>query len=134
MLDYIEVVIGLILVLILCITFGLIFGSLGSYLGFLAATILVGFRANGDIATGALYGTFVAVLAGVVFTLVMVLMSFFTSMGPGASMMELGFLAIIIGLMVDGLIGSMGALLDHLYGIKPFQKLFLIIKHQLQFF
>ncbi|MDP3065133.1 MAG: DUF5518 domain-containing protein [Methanobacteriaceae archaeon] len=120
--DYIEVVIGLILVLILSITFGLIFGSLGSYLGFLAATILIGYRANGDIATGALYGTFAAVLAGVVFTLVMVLMSFFTSMGPGASMMELGFLAIIIGLMVDGLIGSMGGAIGSFIWNKTFSK------------
>jgi Flp pilus assembly pilin Flp len=41
-------------------------------------------------------------------------------MGPGASMMEMGILAMIIGLMVVGLIGSVGGTLGWLIWAKGF--------------
>jgi hypothetical protein len=108
---YFEIIFGIILVLIFSIILGLVAGSLGSYLGFLVATILVGYRRQGDLVNGALWGASCAVLAGMVFLASMFLMELFGGLGPGASMMEMGFLALIIGLMVDGLIGSVGGAL-----------------------
>jgi len=118
--DYFEVILGIILVLILSIILGLLMGSLGSYLGFLAATMVVGYRSRNDLAKGALWGALCAVLAGVVFMVTMFLMTSLIGFGPGASMMEMGILAMIIGLMVDGLIGSVGGALGWLMWAKGF--------------
>lgn len=109
---------GLFLVLALSIILGLFFGSPGSYLGFLVATLIVGYRSRGDIGTGALQGTVCAVLAGCIFLGAMFLMTLLTGSGPGQSMMEMGVLALIIGLMVDGLIGSVGGALGWLLWSK----------------
>jgi hypothetical protein len=117
--DYFEIILGIILVLLFSIILGLVGGSLGSYLGFLMATILVGYRNQRDLVNGALWGALCAVLGGVVFMVAMFLMELF-GMGPGASMMEMGVLALIIGLMVDGLIGSVGGALGWLLWSKNF--------------
>jgi hypothetical protein len=117
-LDYVEVIIGLILTLTMSIVLGLLFGSPGSYLGFLIATLIVGYQSRENLANGALLGTVCAVLAGVVFMAAMAIMTFLTGTGPGESMMEMGVLGIIIGLMVDGLIGSVGGALGTLLWAK----------------
>jgi hypothetical protein len=115
---YRELIFGTILVLILSISLGFLGGSLGSYLGFLLATLVVGYRSQGDLLNGALQGFSCAVLAGVVFMASMLLMTIVTSYGPGSSMMDMGVLAMIIGLMVDGLIGSVGGALGWFFGTK----------------
>lgn len=120
MYDYLEIILGTILVLFFSIVLGFLGGSLGSYLGFLAATMMVGYRIRGDIGKGALWGALCAVLAGVVFMGTMFLMTLLSGMGPGSSMMEMGILAMIIGLMVDGLIGSVGGALGWIVWAKGF--------------
>lgn len=120
MYDYLEIILGTILVLFFSIFLGFLGGSVGSYLGFLAATMMVGYRIRGDIGKGALWGALCALLAGVVFMVTMFLMTSLMGFGPGASMMEMGILAMIIGLMVDGLIGSVGGALGWLVWAKGF--------------
>jgi hypothetical protein len=118
--DYLDVIFDIILVLISSVVLGLLWGTLGSYLGFLVATMAVGYRNRQNIENGALRGAFCAVLAGVVFMAAMFLMTLLSGMGPGASMMEMGILAMIIGLMVVGLIGSVGGTLGWLIWAKGF--------------
>jgi hypothetical protein len=115
---YQELFFGTILVLILSISLGYLAGSLGSYLGFLLATLVVGYRSQGDLLKGALQGASCAFLAGVVFMAIMFLMTLITGYGPGSSMMEMGVLAMIIGLMVDALIGSVGGALGWFLGTR----------------
>lgn len=115
---YQELIFGTILVLILSISLGLVAGSPGSYLGFFLASLAVGYRSHGDLLKGAVQGASCAVLAGVVFMAFMFLMTLIAGYGPGSSMMEMGVLAMIIGLMVDGLIGSLGGALGWFLGTK----------------
>jgi hypothetical protein len=41
----------------------------------------------------------------------MIIMNLFMSYGPGASMMQMGILGMIVGIMVDGIIGAVGGLI-----------------------
>jgi hypothetical protein len=116
--DYFDIIFGIILVLIFSILLGLVAGSPGSYLGFLVATLVVGYRSQGDIVKGTLQGASCAVLAGLVFMAFMFLMTLVTGYGPGSSMIGMGVLALIIGLMVDGLIGSVGGALGWFLGAR----------------
>ena len=108
------------MVLVVGIGLGFLRVSVCSYLGCLAATMIVGYRIRGDSGKEALWGALCAVLAGVVFMATMFLMTLLSGMGPGSSMMEMGILAMIIGLMVDGLIGSVGGAVGWLVWAKGF--------------
>lgn len=104
-----EIVLGLILALILSISLGLFLGSPGSFAGFLIATFIVGYRVGDDVALGAIHGALVAVITGIVFISAMVLMA--SSPGElGSSMMEMGYSGIIVGIMLNGIIGSIGGI------------------------
>lgn len=105
-----ELALGLILTLILSISLGLILGSPGSFAGFLIATFIVGYRVGDDIAQGAAYGAVVCIAAGIVFTITMVSMASYPG-GLGSSMMEMGFSGMLVGVMLNGIIGSIGGIL-----------------------
>lgn len=107
--NFLELLYGLLITLILSIVFGLLLGSPGSYAGFLIATIIVGYRVGRDIIQGALHGTLVGMATGTVFAGSMILMTSYSG-GMGTSMMEMGVSSIIVGILVDGLIGSVGGL------------------------
>jgi hypothetical protein len=111
MLDYAELLIGFILSISLSIVLGIAAGGLGSYLGFLLASLIVGYRLRGDITRGTLYGALSAISAGTVFALSMLFMALFAGSEIGLSMMEMGFLIMIVGIMVDGMIGALGGAL-----------------------
>ncbi|GAB4312958.1 MAG: hypothetical protein Kow0019_12140 [Methanobacteriaceae archaeon] len=104
--DYREILIGILTVLILSIVLGLLAGSIGSIAGFIIASIMIGYRVNRDISNGAIYASISCLLAGVIFTLAMLIMSTISHVGPGTDMMEFGFTGIIIGLMVNAVIGA----------------------------
>ena len=107
---YLEILYGLILTLFLSIVLGLLLGSPGSLSGFLIATIFVGYRVGDDIAVGAIHGALVGLITGIVFSGSMILMTSYPG-GLGTNMMEMGILAVIIGIMLDGIIGSLGGLI-----------------------
>ena len=106
--DYKEILIGIFTILILSIVLGLLAGSIGSVAGLIVGSIIIGYRVNRDISNGAIYGSISCLLAGFIFTLVMILMSIISSAGPGSDMMEFGFSGILIGLMVNAVIGAVG--------------------------
>jgi len=106
--DYREILIGILTVLILSIVLGLLAGSIGSIAGFIIASIIIGYRVNRDISNGAIYGSISCLLAGVIFTSAMLLMNIIISAGPGSDMMEFGFTGIFIGLMINAVIGAVG--------------------------
>jgi hypothetical protein len=83
-------------------------GTLGSFAGFLVATIWVGYRVRGDIVNGALNGAMVGLCAGIVSAILMISMGAFLDLGPGLEIMSFGLIGVIIGLAVDGIIGAIG--------------------------
>ena len=105
--NFLEILYGLILTLILSIVLGLLLGSPGSFTGFLFGTIIVGYRVGDDIAQGAIHGGIVALLTGIVFASAMISMTSSPG-GIGTNMMEMGISSIIVGIMLDGIIGSVG--------------------------
>lgn len=109
-LNLFELLLGLILTLILSITLGLVLGSPGSFAGFLIATIIVGYRVGDDVARGAVHGALVCMATGLVFTVSMLIMASYPG-GVGSSMMEMGYSGIVVGVMLNGLIGSVGGIL-----------------------
>jgi hypothetical protein len=82
-------------------------GIIGSYAGFLVATIWVGYEVNQDLVNGAVHGAVVGVAAGTVSTILMISMGAFL-IGSGSAIMSFGLMGIIIGLMIDGIIGMVG--------------------------
>lgn len=108
MLDYFEILLGLVITIIISMVLGTFTGSLGSYVGFLIVTIYVGYRVNQDIANGALHGALVGLGAGFLSTVLMMAMGTFFDLGPGSDIMSFGVMGVIIGLTVDGIIGAVG--------------------------
>lgn len=105
--DLFEIIWGTVLTVILSMLFGYFFGALGSYLGFLFVSALVGYNVNEDMMNGVIYGSVVAVFGGILsFITMMVMWSF--GMGPGATIMMFGIVGIILGLLVDLIIGASG--------------------------
>ena len=111
MINHIEIIFGSILALIASVILGLLLGSIGSYLGFFVVSILIGYSNGEDIFNGALYGIFICLIAGLIFTISMILMLNFTSVTLGASMLEFGLSGIVIGLIIDAIIGAVGGAL-----------------------
>ena len=104
-----EIVLGLFLTLILSISLGLFLGSPGSFAGFFIATFIVGYRVSDDVAQGAIHGALVGVITGIVFISAMILMA--SSPGElGSSMMEMGYSGVVVGIMLNGIIGSIGGI------------------------
>jgi hypothetical protein len=114
MLNYVEIIIDSFLALVVAIVLGIFLGSIGSYLGFLVVTFFVGYFSGEDITNGAIKGIFISVIAGLIFTVSMILMWIFTAGGLGTSMLEFGLSGIIIGLIIDAIIGSIGGSLGAL--------------------
>ena len=111
MVYYKELLIGFILTITLSVVLGVVAGPLGSYMGFFLATIIVGYLVNGDLALSTLYGGLAAVLTGILFLISMIIMALSMSYGPGTSMMQMGLIIMIVGIMVDGIIGAVGGLI-----------------------
>ncbi|MDD1775281.1 MAG: DUF5518 domain-containing protein [Methanobacterium sp.] len=118
MLDYLEILLGVIFTLIISMILGLISGGLGSYAGFLIVAIWVGYRVNLNVTNGALNGGVTAILAGFLSALIMVSMGALLHMGPGMDILSFGIFGIIIGLMVDGLIGAAGGTVGYYLSIR----------------
>jgi len=106
--NYTEVLIGFVLTFTLSVILGILAGPLGSYIGLFLATIIVGYIVYGDVALSSFYGGLSSVLTGIVFFISMIVMNLLLSYGPGASMMQMGILGMIVGIMVDGIIGAVG--------------------------
>ncbi len=109
MLNFLEILYGLILTLFLSIILGLLLGSPGSFAGFLLATVIVGYRVGDDIALGALHGAVVGLATGIIFASVMIITTSYPG-GMGTNLMEMGISSIIVGIMLDGIIGSVGGM------------------------
>ena len=107
MLDYYEIILGVIFTLILSMVFGEFLGSVGSYSGFLIVTICVGYRVNIDMINGAIHGAVIAVLAGICAFIIMLIMWGF-GVGPGEEILEFGTAGIIFGLLINSIIGAIG--------------------------
>ena len=118
MLDYLEISLGVIFTLIISMVLGLIAGGLGSYTGFLLVAIWVGYRVNLDMTNGALNGGVTGVLAGLLSALIMVSMGAMFNMGPGMDILSFGLFGLVIGLMVDGLIGASGGILGYYLSLR----------------
>lgn len=90
---------------------GIFTGALGCYLGFLLATLWVGYRVNEDVANGALHGASVAFIAGIISMVSMIIAGTLFNMGPGMDLLSFGAFGVIIGLMIDGIIGTVGGII-----------------------
>ncbi|OPY24347.1 MAG: hypothetical protein A4E27_01271 [Methanobacterium sp. PtaU1.Bin242] len=86
-------------------------GSLGSYAGFIIATIWVGYRVNEDIGNGALHGALVGFFAGIISAILMIILGIILNIGPSMDIMSFGLIGVIIGLIVDGIIGTAGGVI-----------------------
>lgn len=107
--NLVELLYGLVITLIIGIILGFLLGMTGVLLGLFVSTLIVGFRVSCDVVEGALYGALVAFLTGIIFIGAMVIM-FNYQEGLGSRIMDLGLTSIILGLIVNGLIGSIGGL------------------------
>ena len=105
--DLFEIIWGTILTVILSMLFGYFFGALGSYAGFLFVSGLVGYKVNEDMMNGVIYGSVVAVFGGILSFITMLIMWSF-GVGPSATIMMFGIVGIILGLLVDLIIGASG--------------------------
>jgi hypothetical protein len=107
MFDYVELIWGLILTVISSMVLGYFFGALGSFAGFLIVTTYVGYNVNEDMLNSVFYGSLVALLAGIISFMIMLVMWGF-GLGPVSTIMEFGVVGIILGLLVDLIIGASG--------------------------
>jgi hypothetical protein len=107
MLDYVEVIWGLILAVISSMILGYFFGALGSFAGFLIVTIYVGYIVDEDMLNSVFYGSLVAVLAGILSFIIMLVMWGF-GVGPGSTILEFGVVGIILGFLIDLIVGASG--------------------------
>jgi hypothetical protein len=107
MLDYREVIWGIILTVISSMILGYLFGALGSFFAFLVVTVYVGYQVNEDLVNGALHGSLVAAIAGISSFLIMMVM-WGIGIGPGSTIMEFGVMGIIIGILIDIIVGGSG--------------------------
>jgi hypothetical protein len=110
MLDYFEVIWGLILTVISSMILGYFFGALGSFAGFLIVTIYVGYNVDEDMLNSAFYGSLVAVLAGILSFIIMLFMWGF-GFGPGSTILEFGVVGIILGFLIDLIVGASGGII-----------------------
>lgn len=108
MLNLNEVILGVILALIASVVLGFVFGSLGSFLGFLAVSILIGYSDGEDVLNGTVYGIVICLISGFIFTISMFFMWIFGLGGLSAEAMEFGLAGIIIGLILDAIVGAAG--------------------------
>lgn len=107
--NLVELLYGLVITLIIGIVLGLLLGITGVFLGIFISTFIVGFRVSCDVVDGAFYGALVALLTGIIFMGAMVIMANYQS-SLGNRIMDMGLISIILGLIVNGLIGSIGGL------------------------
>ncbi len=107
MLDYLEIIFGTILTVVSSMILGYFLGALGSYAGIIIVTACIGYRVNEDLINGALHGSVVAVLAGMLSFIVMMAMWSF-GVGPGSTIMEFGVMGIIFGLLINLIVGASG--------------------------
>lgn len=107
MLDYYEIIFGTILTVLSSMILGYFLGALGSYSGFIIVTAYIGYRVNKDLINGALHGSIVAILAGMLSFIVMMVMWSF-GVGPGSTIMEFGIMGIIFGLLINLIVGASG--------------------------
>ena len=120
MINILEVILGAILALIASVVLGFVFSSIGSYFGFLAVSILIGYSDGENILNGAIYGILICLIAGIIFTLSMFFMWIFGLGGLSASTMEFGLTGIIIGLIIDAIIGAAGGAIGSSINNKNF--------------
>ncbi|MCE5213507.1 MAG: DUF5518 domain-containing protein [Methanobacterium sp.] len=102
---------GTILTIIVSMVLGSFIGALGSYLGFILVTVWVGYRVNEDVANGAIHGALVALLAGIFSFISMYTVGSLFNMGPGLDLLSFGISGVIIGLLVNGLLGMVGSVI-----------------------
>lgn len=107
MLDYRELIYGTILTVISSMILGYFFGALGSFTAFLVVTAYVGYHVNVNLVNGYLHGSLVAAMAGISSFLIMMFM-WAIGIGPGSTIMEFGVMGIIIGILIDIIIGGSG--------------------------
>lgn len=107
MLDYREVILGIILTVISSMILGYLFGALGSFTAFLIVTTYVGYHVNEDLFNGYIHGSLVAAIAGISSFLIMMVM-WGIGIGPGSTIMEFGVMGIIIGVLIDIIVGGSG--------------------------
>lgn len=105
--DFFEIIWGTILIVILSMILGYFFGALGSYAGFLFVSACVGYSVNEDMMNGVIYGALVAVLGGILSFITMMVMWGF-GVGPGATIMLFGIVGIVLGLLIDLIVGATG--------------------------
>jgi len=117
MLNYLEVFIGSILVLIASMVLGFFLGSIGSYLGFLAVSVVIGYSNGEDITNGAIYGALIGIIAGIASTIVMATFEFVLGGQMELSIMSFGYGGLLLGIMIDGIIcatgSTIGSILNH---------------------
>lgn len=85
---------------------GMLFSIPGSFAGYLVAFFIVGYRVDEDIINGAVHGFAAALTAGLLSTALMISMGTFFSLGPGSEVMEFGYTGIIIGILIDTMVGT----------------------------
>ena len=105
--DFFEIIWGTILTVILSMIFGYFFGAIGSFVGFLFVSVCVGYSVNEDMMNGVFYGSIVAVLGGILSFITMMVMWGF-GVGPGATIMLFGVVGIVLGLLIDLIVGASG--------------------------
>jgi len=85
---------------------GMLFSTIGSFAGYIVAFFIVGYRVDEDISNGAVHGFAAALAAGLLSTVFMISMGTFLSLGPGSEVMEFGYSGIIIGILLDTMVGT----------------------------
>lgn len=106
MLDGFEIFLGALVGTGLSMGLGMLFSTPGSFAGYLVAFFIVGYRVNEDILNGAVHGFAAALTAGLLSTALMISMGMFFSLGPGSELMEFGYPGIIIGILIDAMVGT----------------------------
>ncbi len=120
MIDYIELIWGSIFAVIISMIMGYFLGSLGAYGGYILVTIFVGYQVNEDLVNGALHGLMVGIIAGLFSSVMMLTMGVFIGMGPGTDILEFGLFGIVLGLLINGIVGASGGTLGSLIRINNF--------------
>lgn len=107
MLDFFEIIWGSILTVISSMVLGYFLGALGSFAGIIIFTAYVGYLVNIDMVNGAVHGSIVAVLAGALSFIIMLGM-WGLGIGPSSTIMEFGVMGIVIGLLINLIVGAGG--------------------------
>ena len=104
-----QVIIGFVLAITLAIVFGAFIKS-GGYIGYLLATIYVGYIVSGDYMNGAIHGALVGVIGGILGLILTVIATNF-GIELGLTVLGTGIISLIFVVIIDIIVGTAGGVI-----------------------